>query len=198
MLQNQNHTNIILGERASFKSFRYFLNDLKKYTVFSITVFIVHSIILYIGSYTWVNYSGPYESKAFLNAYIYVNFDIDYLFSHNLWWLSLKVHLAISMVCLINAVFCNFFMITNYFYEVFSVISRFVIWIMPNIMAAAYFIEDAYIFDYSTSVMICFLPALFMTHPSMRLVQSIIPDLGDIHRFFLWCFYRNKIMVAKT
>jgi len=198
MFQNENKPIILSEEKGYFKSLQYFYNDLKTYAGFSITVFIVHSIILYCGSYIWVNYNGTNETKAFLNSYIYGNFDIDYLFSHNLWWLSLKVHLIVSIVCLINAGFCNFFRITSYFYEVFSVLSRFVLWIMPNFMAAAYFIEDAYIFDYSTSVMICFIPALFMTHPSMMIVQSIIPDLGDIHRFILWCFYRNRVVVAKT
>ncbi|MBF0450316.1 MAG: hypothetical protein HQK75_06415 [Candidatus Magnetomorum sp.] len=193
MNQYDNRLNNRLEESAFLKSFQFFFNDLKNYMFFSIAVFIIHSIILYMGSYIWVNYNGFYESQAFLNAYIHVNFDIDYLFSHNLWWLSLKVHAVTSLVCLIYAVICNFFLITSLIYEVTSVIGRLVIWTLPNILIAAYFIEDAYIFDYQTSVMICFLPGLFMTHPSMVVVRSI-PDLGDIHRFILWCLYRSKII----
>jgi len=179
------------------KSLQNILKDLKNYFIFSILVLAGHSIILYIGSYIWVNYNGVYESQAFIHAYIHINFDIDYLFSHNLWWLSLKVHFVISVICLLNATICKFFLIKNYFYEVTSVIGRLVIWILPNILAAAIFIEDAYIFDYQTSVLICLLPGLLMTHPSMIVVQSIIPDIGDIHRCLLWCMYRNKIMMPQ-
>jgi magnesium-transporting ATPase (P-type) len=181
-----------------FKSFQKMFIDLKNYVIFSIIVFIAHSILLYIGSYLWVNYNGIYKSQAFLNAFIHVNFDIDYLFCHNLWCLSLRVHLVVSLICLIYAIICKFFLIKNYYYEVTTVIGKLLIWVLPNVLLSAIFIENSYIFDYQTSVMICSLPGLLMTHPSMIVVRSIIPDLGDIHRFFLWCIYRNKIMVAQT
>ena len=196
MEQKKNdHTD--LSEHVFFKSFQYFFSDLKKYVGFSMAILFIHSIILYLGCYLWVNYNGFYESQAFLNAYIHMGFDIGYLFSHNLWWLSLRIHTVVSLVCLVNAIFCKFFLISNS-YEVANFVSRFVLWYIPNIIVAAIFIEDAYIFDYQTALMICFLPGLIMSHPSTILVRTFIPDLGDIHRFILWCIYRNKTVTAKT
>jgi len=195
MKQNYND-NLELSEHVFFKSFQYFFCDLKKYAGFSIALLFIHSILLYMGSYLWVNYNGFYKSQAFLNAYIHTGFDIGYLFSHNLWWLSLRVHLVVSLVCLINAVFCKFFLLNN-FYEVIPFLCKFTFWYIPNILVAAFFIEDAYIFDYQTAFLICFLPGLIMSHQSMILVRTIIPDIGDIHRLFLWCFYRKKTVTAR-
>jgi len=194
-MKQMKNENLDLSEHAFFKSFQYFFSDLKKYVGFSIAILFIHSIILYMGSYLWVNYNGIYESQAFFNAYIHSGFDIGYLFSHNLWWLSLRVHFVVSLVCLINAIFCKFFLITNH-YEVKSFLAKLILWYIPNMLVAAFFIEDAYIFDYRTAFLICMLPGLFMSHPSMMVVRAIIPDIGDIHRLFLWCIYRKKTVTA--
>jgi len=188
--------NTELSEQIFYKSCQYFFCDLKKYAGFSITILFIHSIILFVGSYLWVNYTGFYESQAFLNAYIHIGFDIGYLFSHNLWWLSLRVHTVVSLVCLIYAVFSKFFLITGYIYDVANFFGRLFGWYIPPIFIAAFIIEDAYIFDYQTSILICFLPGLFMSYLSIILVRTFIPDLGDLHRLFLWCIYRNKTATA--
>jgi len=185
-----------LSEHVFLKSIHYFFSDLKTYVGFSLAILFIHSILLYLGSYLWVNYNGFYESQAFLNAYIHTGFDIGYLFSHNLWWLSLRIHIVVSLVCLVNAVFCKFFLISNN-YEVAHSFFKFVIWYVPNMIVAAFFIEDAYIFDYQTALMVCFLPGLFMSHPTMIFVRTFIPDIGDIHRLILWCIYRTRTVTAK-
>ena len=195
-MEQHNKDILDVSEHVFFKSFQYFFSDLKKYAGFSVLILLTHSILLFMGSYLWVNYNGFYESQAFFDAYINTGFDIGYLFSHNLWWLSLKVHVIVSCVCLINAILCKFLLISNY-YEIMHFLGRFVLWFFPNMLIAAIFIEDAYIFDYQTAFLICLMPGLFLTHPSMMLVRTIIPDLGDIHRIFLWWFYRKKTVAAR-
>lgn len=184
-----------MSEHVFIKSFQYFFSDLKKYVGFSIAILFIHSIILLMGSYLWVNYNGIYESQAFISTYIQSGFEIGYLFSHNLWWLSLRVHVVVSVICLVNAILCKFFLISD-FYEVKPFLAKLIVWYTPNMFIAAFFIEDAYIFDYQTAFLICMLPGLFMSHPSMMLVRSMIPDLGDFHRLFLWCIYRKKTVTA--
>jgi hypothetical protein len=191
----KDHTDV--SEQIFFKSFQYFFCDLKKYVGFSIAILFIHSLILYFGSYMWVNYNGFYESQAFFDAYIHIGFDIGYLFSHNLWWLSLRVHTVVSIVCLTYAVLSKFFLLTGYFYEVVNFFYRLLFWCIPIIFISAFIIEDSYIFDYQTSVLICFMPGLFMMHLSVILVRTM-PDLGDLHRLFLWCIYRNKTVTAMT
>ncbi|ETR73576.1 MAG: hypothetical protein OMM_00833 [Candidatus Magnetoglobus multicellularis str. Araruama] len=185
------------SEHVLFKSFQYFVGDLKTYLGFFAATLFTHSVLLYLGSYLWVNYTGIYESQHFINAYIHTSFEIGYLFSHNLWWLSLKVHIIVCLVCLINAIICKFFLIYNLFYDVIGFVGKLIIWYIPNILIGAFLIEDAYIFDYKTTVMISVLPGLMMSHPSVILVRTIIPDLGDIHRVIIWCFGQRKTVPAQ-
>jgi len=195
-MEQKKDDNAILSEHDILKSFQYFVSDLKKYVVLSMAILFIHSILLYLGCYLWVNYNGLYESQFFLEQYIHIGFDIGYLFSHNLWWLSLRIHFVVSMVCLIYALICKFFLFLNN-YEVANFPGRLLCCYVPNMIIAAFFIEDAYIFDYQTALMTCFLPGLFMSHASMILVRTVVPDLGDIHRLILWCMYRNKTVPAQ-
>jgi len=182
MKQSEIGNYMLSSQNVVFESFKYFYIDLKQYVGFSLFTLFTHSIILFMGSYLWVNHNV---------SYIHTRFDSGYLFSHNLWWLSLKVHFIVSMVCLAYAAICKFFLINN-IYEVASLTPKLIFWFIPNILVAAWFLEDAYIFDYKTSVMLCLLPGILMSHPTMIVIRGAMFDLGDIHRFFLWCFYRLK------
>jgi len=183
------HNDIHYSQNETIKSLFLIINSLKEFIIINFLILVLFSGTMYFGSYLWVSYSGDSVCCEFINKYIYISYNIAYLFSHNLWNLALQIMVILLLVCMTTAIICNFFLINQYFYEVTGLIGRLLFWILPNALIASYFIDKLYIFDFKTSLIICFLPTIIVNHQCIKLTSAILPDLGDIHYILVKTFH---------
>ena len=171
---------------------RFILGTVKECFYAFCSVVFIYTIILFIGSHIWVDYSEYAVGTAIMKKIINNSYNVDFLFSNNIWSLSLDLHLKMLIVCLITSSVCTFLLVKNYFYDVMGVINRMVLWVIPNTAITAFFFVDSHLFDYKTAFVVAFVPAIFFTHYSMKLMSVILPDLGDIHTFILFIFRKIR------